>query len=307
MKLSILVPTLFPGQARAAIDAMRPQLTEIAHEFVVVSPHEVSGPAIVHVPETEPRGPTAAHHAAFARARGEIVIVAADDIHFAPDTVARTLAAFGDPRRPFPLVATYPRTVGHFAMAHVMYGRVVPTFFAIGRADVTAAGGWIDPRFVAVFGDYDLGFRVVAAGGKVRLLDPPFREVNDRAGNPEAPAKTSAAPAEDFRRFRAKWGGAFDPAWGEAEHGINLLVPARFLPLVSAEPDCLNIDGPDAVRDLRVLAQLALASLMDGADMPPGIAAGALAYLGWVSRTGDNPRHVAVCDGTNAFVARPKG
>ncbi|MFN8759609.1 MAG: glycosyltransferase family 2 protein [Tagaea sp.] len=307
MKLSILIPTLFPDQARAAIDALRPQLTGIAHEFVVVSPHEISGQAIIHVPELESRGPTAAHHAAFARARGEIVLVAADDIRFASTAIAETMANFADPRRPVPLVTTYPRIVGHFAMAHVMYGRVVPTFFAIGRADVTAAGGWFDPQFVAVFGDYDLGFRAIAAGGKVRLLGSPFQEVIDRAGTPVAPAKKSTAPEEDFRRFRAKWGSAFDPAWGEAEHGINLLVPARFLPLVSAEPDCLNIDGLDAVRDLRVLARLALASLMDGADMPAAIAAGALAYLGWVGRIGDNPRHVAVCDGTKTFIARPKG
>ena len=304
MKLSILVPTLFPDKAHQAIDALRPQLAGIAHEFVVVSPHEMAGPAIVYVAETERRGPTAAHHAALARARGEIVLVAADDIRFAPTAIAETLANFADPQRPFPMAVTYPRIVLGQVVAHVFCGRVTPSFFAIGREDVDAAGGWIDLRFVAGYGDCDLGFRIIENGGKVRLLQSPFLEHLDPAA--VAPTKFNRAQLEkDFRYFLEKWGRCVDPAWGTDEYGMNFMVPVKFLPLVTNEPASMVVDGPDAIRDLRILARLWESSCRSGSDMPVEVAANALKYLRWSSAAGATPPMVVVRNRLHAVMVQP--
>ncbi|MCM0018719.1 MAG: hypothetical protein NBV67_01870, partial [Tagaea sp.] len=77
------------------------------------------------------------------------------------------------------------------------------------------------------------------------------------------------------------------------------------LPLVTDDPRSMDVDGPDAIRDLRILCRLGLACLESKVEMPTRVAEGALSYLRWLSAAGDNPPHVIVRDRIQAFIARP--
>lgn len=306
MKISILIQTLFPDKARGAIEDLRPQLAGIEHEFVVVGPHEMSGPSIVYVRESDPQGPAKAQEIAFRHARGEVILAAADDVRFAATTVAETLNHFAEPERPFPLVVTYPRIVGGFMLiAHSVFGRLTPSFFSIGRRDVEAAGGWIDLNFVAGYGDCDLGFRAIDRGGKVRLAASPFIEIGDAATG-FAPTKfNERILGQDYRHFLEKWRHSADPAWGDVELEVNLAIPVHFLPLITNDPRSMTVDGPDAIRDLRILSRLGLTCLERKVEMPVRVAEAALAYLRWVSAVDDDPQQVVVHDRIRASIARP--
>ncbi|MCM0021846.1 MAG: hypothetical protein NBV67_17790, partial [Tagaea sp.] len=127
MKISVLVPTLFPDLARAAIEDLRPQLQGVEHEFVVVSPAEISGERIVWVKEETPQGSVAAGNRAFAAARGDVVLMGVDDVRFAKGAVAEALSVFADPGRPVPLALTFAHRLRALDCVSVVFGRLFPT------------------------------------------------------------------------------------------------------------------------------------------------------------------------------------
>lgn len=294
MKLSILLPTLFPDLARGAIENWRPQLRGIDHEFVVVCPREIGGDAIRWIPETAPNGSVAASQLAFRSATGDVAIMAADDVRFAAGAAEQALTAFADPDRVFPLALTYPRKERAIDFVSTLFGRLYPTFFAIGRADADRAGGFLDTSFRTVFADPDLGMRIWRAGGQVRRAAAVTRAVEDRLGNPEAATKNEAAIDRDFASFHARWAPSFDPVWGTEEGGVNLVLSAEFLPLLSPDPGTLALDGRAAARDLRIARAMTVAAWAHNAPMPRAAAEAGLTYLRWISKLSADPLQVQV-------------
>lgn len=289
MKVSIILPTLFPDLARRAIDDWRKQLAGIEHEFVVVCPHEVGGDCVRWVPEDKPSGSSAAAQLGFENSTGDVLIGTADDHRFGPTAVQDALTAFSDPNRIFPLVLAYPHRRGAIDFVWTYFGRLGTTFTAIGRADVERAGGYSDRAYRIAFSDSDLGMRVWRAGGQVRHARSFVQSVNDRLGNGEAPTKTVEMFDKDFVTFHARWASHFDPAWGDMNINISLEISAEFLPLLSPDPGTLALDGPTAMRDLLIARSMSVAAYTHNAPMPRNVAAAGLAYLRWVSQLDDFP------------------
>lgn len=307
MKISVLLPSLFPDIANPAIEALRPQLRGVDHEFVVVSPVPFSGENVVWVRETEPRGSIAAGQIAFEHARGDLVLNATDDFRFAPDAIAEALAAFADPARAFPLVLTFPHRMRAMDCAFAAFGRLHPTFFVTGRADAEKAGGLFDPGYRQAFGDPDYGMRVWKSGGRVRAARAHVRELEDRKDAGAAP-RNQAALAADWDRFRDIWASGFDPVWGTDPIDACLMIAASALPVLSPEaPDTLAIDGRSAARDLRIVRSMTLVAYHNRANLTrPTIEAG-LRYFQWAAKLSPHPLQVNVSGWYWAGVTRAPG
>ena len=80
MKLSLTLPTLFPGPAARIIENVRATVRDLDYEIIVVGPFEVSGPEIRWIREEAPRGVGAAHTTACQSAIGDVVFPLVDDI-----------------------------------------------------------------------------------------------------------------------------------------------------------------------------------------------------------------------------------
>lgn len=304
MKLSVLVPTLFPDLARAAIEDLRPQLQDVDHEFVVVSPSEISGERIVWVREETPQGSVAAGNRAFAAARGEIVLVAGDDARFSKGAIAEALAAFADPARPEPLAITFPHRLRALDCVWVAFGRLFPTIFAFDRAGAGKTGGYFDPGYRTGCADPDLGLRIWAAGGQVRRARANVRLIEDRNGHGEGPQKTNAVIEKDVARFAEIWRPKFDPIWGENDGDFILQLAAETLRFLSPDPGTLVLDGRAGVRDLRIARALTVAAYAHKATLPPDVIEGGLKYFRWASKLSADPLQVQVAGFYWAGVAR---
>ncbi|HEY0835278.1 MAG TPA: hypothetical protein VGE72_15345 [Azospirillum sp.] len=233
-KISITLPSL---RARMLIDTIQSlYAASVGHELeiVVVSPFEVEGPFVRHVPEGEPRGNCAAHALGYEASSGDIVIAMSDDHRAVPgwldglaDTVAERESRF------FPFAGGLARpNCPHFGAA---YGLYYPYFPVMSRRSIEAAGGWFSRAFTAHFADPDLGLRVWRAGGRCELL-PDARilavPVSD-AENAAVPFKSKAFP-QDFatfaRTYHAGHGAGFLPDLREicADYPIEYLSDGTF-------------------------------------------------------------------------------
>lgn len=305
MKVSINLPTLYPDLARRAMDDWRKQLAGIEHEFVVVCPREVGGDRVLWVPESNPSGSVAAMQLGFESSTGDVIIQVADDQRFGPTAIGDALSAFSDPNRAFPLALAYPHRGRDIDFVWTYFGRLSTTFWAIGRNDVARAGGYVDRAYRAAFSDPDLGLRVWRAGGQVRRATAAAQEIEDRLGHGESPAKNGDVFAKDFATFHARWAPHFDPAWGDVNLDISLAISAEFLPLLSSDPGTLALDGPDAVRDLRIARSMTQGAYFQESPMRREIAQAGLTYLRWISRLEDAPVQVFVNRLHWAGIGRP--
>lgn len=304
MKLSVLVPTLFPELARAAIDDLRPQLAGIDHEFVVVSPAQIVGERIVWVREEAPQGSVAAGNRAFAAASGDVVLIAVDDVRFSKGAVAEALAAFAEPTRPNPLAITFPHRLRALDCVWAVFGRLFPTIFAFGRADAEKTGGFLDPGYRTGCADPDLGLRIWAAGGQVRRARASVRFLDDRQGHGESPQKNNAVIEKDVARFADIWRPRFDPIWGDNDGDFILQLVAESLRFLSPDPGTLALDGRGAIRDLRVVRALTVAAYAHNATLPADAIEGGLKYFRWASKLSADPLQVQVAGFYWAGVAR---
>jgi hypothetical protein len=301
VKISVLLPTLHPGRARAAIDAMRQALAGIESEFVVVCPAEIGGEGVVWVHEASPRGSVAASSAAFAAARGDFAVMAGDDVRFDESAFAEAIAAFAAPERPFPMALAYPSVLSGIATHFAMYGRLCPSFFAIARADAEAAGGFLDPRYRLAFADPDLGLRIWAKGGQVRAASARVRHDLGAAS-----AGKSRATDADFAAFRARWAAEFDPAWGEALGGLQHLIAVAGSALLGPDPGTIAVDGHAGIRDIRILHALTISAMVHNASLPDEVLRAGFDYLRWIAGLGVNPSQVEIGGGrARVVVALP--
>jgi hypothetical protein len=102
MKLSFVLPTIFPTLAGGAIAAVHEAAADIEHEIVVVSPFEISGPGVRWVRERDPRGSIAECNFGFKHATGDILVLIAAGRgrrltrpRVRPLQILRALRAFG--------------------------------------------------------------------------------------------------------------------------------------------------------------------------------------------------------------------
>jgi hypothetical protein len=305
MKLSVLLPTLFPDLAHAAMDALRAQMNGVAHEFVVVSPTRMEGENVVWVEETARNGSVAANNRAFENATGEIVLVLMDDFRPGPGLVAETLAAFAGPARPFPFALAFPHRMRAVDCVFTAFGRLYPTMFATGRTDAQHAGGLFDPAYRQAFADPDFGMRIWGAGGRVSAARAHVRELDDRKESGTAPRNQTAIDA-DWIGFRDRWGPHFDPVWGGESAEACVMVASAALPVLSpAAPDTLAVDGRAAARDLRIARAMTLVAHHNNAPIGAATIEAGLKCFVWAAKLSGKPLQVYVTDWYRAGVTFP--
>lgn len=307
MKISVLLPSLFPDLAHQAMDALRPQLRDVDHEFVVVSPAPFSGENVRWVEETERRGAVAAMQTASEHAQGDVMLITSDDFRLSKGAVAEALAAFSDPARPFPLALTYPHRMRAIDCVFANFGCLSPSVCVVGKADAQHVGGAHDPAYRQAYGDTDLGMRIMAAGGTVRRARAHAREVEDRQGSGAA-ARNSTKIEADWGLFHSRWAPRFDPIWGNDPVACSFQIAADALPILSPErPDTLAIDGRLAARDLRIVRAMTLVAYHNRANLTAATIEAGLRYFQWVAKLSPHPLQVNVSGWYWAGVTRAPG
>jgi hypothetical protein len=307
MKISFLMPTLFPELARPAIDALRLQLRDVEHEFVVVSPARFDGDGVVWIEEVERKGSVVANQRAFEHATGDVVLVITDDFRPGPGLVAETLTAFADPARPFPLALAFPHRMRAIDCVFTAFGRLYPTMFATGRADAAHAGGLFDPAYRQAFADPDFGMRVWKSGGRVRAARAHVREIDDRQTADAAP-RNAIAIGEDWERFRRAWGPQFDPIWlGTVEDACQMIAACALQVLSPGSPDSLHQDGRSAAREIRIVRAMTLVAYHNNATISPATIEAGLKYFTWAAKLSGKPLQIYVADWYRAGVTLPPG
>jgi glycosyltransferase involved in cell wall biosynthesis len=207
MKLSVMVPTLFPDLAQQSIRQIEMCTVGIDYEIVVVSPIPLFGPNIKWIKEDQPAGPNAAYKTAFENASGEFVAVVGDDILVQPYWAELLLkqALDGEIRHPAgPFVCSM--TSGGFG---TVFGMHFPFYTFARRQMLQNLGGLVRPQlFPADWADCDLGMRVWDAGGRCEFCKgTQFRGMN-RGAVPDRP-RESATLNRDTKTFLAQWGAKY--------------------------------------------------------------------------------------------------
>jgi hypothetical protein len=305
VKLSFVLPSLFPELVDGAIDAAHAAADGIDHEIVVVSPREIARAGVRWVPEAAPRGSIAACNLGFAAATGDVLVLIADDNRLTPGAVRLALAHLAAREAAVPsLLLGFPRQAGPMTFVGSVYGRYYPYFFLARRATLDRVGGGFDEGYRKHYADPDLGHRVWAAGGRCEVVrGAVIVDVDNRAGAGEAPDKALGSQTADFSRFAGIWGSRH-PGWGNAESGINLDVGVDFLPLLGA-PDTVAIDDPARIVDLRVLSALTTLALHHRVPVGMGRAVQSLEYLRWLAGIAPDVLNIVVAGGNRVGLARP--
>lgn len=91
MKVSLLLPTLFPKRAGRLIESAQ-QAGESEFEIVVCSPMEIRGAHVVWVRDTHCNGNNPANRTAFHNSAGEVIAVVQDKITLVEDWAAKLLS-----------------------------------------------------------------------------------------------------------------------------------------------------------------------------------------------------------------------
>jgi|GEM_PF-3494016 len=306
MKLSFVLPTIFPTLADGAIAAAQEAAAGIDHEIVAVSPFEISRPGVRWVHESAPRGSIAACNLGFRHATGDIVALLADDNRLDPGALGLALAHLETREAQNPLLMVgFPLAVRGMVVVGSVYGRYYPYFFMLRRASLARLGGGFDEGYVKFHADPDLGLRCWAAGGRCEFAAGALiRAVADRGGAGQAPDKAKGSAAADFARFAGIWGPSF-PDWGTAQNIVNLDIAVDLLPLMGAPAHTVGATTRAQMLDLRILGGLTMVGLNHGAKIGPGRALQALEYLRWLASVAPDVLNIVVKNGVEAALARP--
>jgi len=306
MKISFVLPSIFPTLVAGAIEAATAEAAGLDHEIVVVSPFEIAGKQVRWIKEENPRGSIAACNLGFAAATGDVLVLLADDNRLDPGALGLALAHLQAREADAPLLMVgFPLGVRGVVAVGSVYGRYYPYFFMLRRATLAAVGGGFDEGYVKYHADPDLGLRIWAAGGRCEFAPGAIiRAVADRGGAGQAPDKSRGSAESDFARFTQIWGPSY-PGWGTAQNIVNLDISTDLLPLAGGPANTVLARTPAQILDLRILAGLTTVSLHHGVRVGAGRALQALEYLRWLAAIAPDVLNVVVKNGIEASLARP--
>ncbi|HEX9466021.1 MAG TPA: hypothetical protein VGB82_25760 [Alphaproteobacteria bacterium] len=242
MKISIILPSVFPDHLAKALDMIYATTQGVDYEVVVVSPFEVNKPKVRWVHEAEPRGTVPAHVTAYKHAVGEFVLGFSDDVELLPDWAPRAL---GNYER---------RAAGHklFCLGLWARNRIVSTVFGlyyanfpfVRRTMLDQIGGYFHDRYQAHFADPDLSLRVWAGGGRCEFSEAPLMVAEPESGPLRDPGKTRRFISldQDMAVFLSRWKEKFGAGWDTSHvHGFVLDInPAIQLTVARDNTICFN-------------------------------------------------------------------
>lgn len=223
MKISLILPGLFPEAMAAAIRSIMAASQGIDYELVVVSPFQISGPRIRWVKEEEPRGNCYAHKIGYEASTGDVVAAMSDDVRLVAGWADKALGFLQEREKLNPLLSIGLHRMD-FAIGTV-FGIYYPYFPMARRETLEAAGGYFSDAYRAHFGDPDLGLRVWSAGGRCEILPDRVIQLVERDPNAQSVGKPQKHTAldRDMATFLGRWQGRYGQGWDTSHlRGFNL-------------------------------------------------------------------------------------
>ena len=247
MKLSLTLPTLFPGPAARIIENVRATVRDIDYEIVVVSPFEVSGPDIRWIKEETPKGCGAAHAVAYENSTGDVICPLADDAEFRPGWAEdgyQSLLKF-ERGRPYAIgIGQTNQMVG------TVFGIYYPFFPMLRRTTMEAIGGFYLPQLRHHFTDSDFALRIWSIGGACGFTERDYieRKPRDTAGFADTAMRLDSSRNESLKRdmetFLGLWGARYGKGWNARElRSINIDVDPIFRMFV-ADGNTIYVNHP---------------------------------------------------------------
>lgn len=232
MKLSLTLPTLFPGPAARIIENVRATVRDLDYEIVVVGPFEVSGPDIRWVREETPRGSAAASATAYEHSTGDVICPLADDAEFKSGWATEGLQALVKFENGRPYAIGIGQTN---QMVGTVFGIYYPFFPMARRSTLDAVGGFFSPRYKHHFTDADFAFRIWSIGGACGYTERDYveRKPRETAGFADTAMRLDSARNESLQRdmgtFLGLWGARYGKGWNTEElRAINIDVDPIF-------------------------------------------------------------------------------
>ncbi len=239
MKLSLTLPTLFPGPAARIIENVRATVRDLDYEIIVVGPFEVSGPEIRWIREEAPRGVGAAHTTACQSAIGDVVFPLVDDIELKAGWADAGLRELQQHERGRPYALGIGQSNG---IVGTVFGIYYPFFPMVRRSTLEAVGGFLSPRYKHHFTDSDFAFRIWSIGGACGFTERDYieRKPRDVGNSVEAAERLDASRNESLKRdkdaFLGLWRARYGQGWKTDElRDFNIDVDPIFRLFVADE------------------------------------------------------------------------
>ena len=218
---TLSLPTLRKENAELVIRQIHKHSAGFDYEIVVVSPFEMQGPRIKHVPEPEARGNCSAHAAAYEASGGEYIITFTDDIIPTPgwlDGLQQLLEAREAEHLPF--CGGLHRA--NWPIFGTVYGLYYPYFPVLSRRSVEAIGGYFCRDYAAHFGDPDLAMRVWDAGGRCELIPSARIYTLHQLDRTNEALHKRTSGERDMATFQARWRPGYGKEFGEGLRQFNI-------------------------------------------------------------------------------------
>ena len=218
---SLSMPSLRQDNAELVIKYIHDCSEGADYEIVVVSPFEIRGPRIKHVPEKEAHGNCSAHAEAYEASDGEYIITFTDDVIPTPgwlDGLQQNMEA--REAEHFPFCGGLHRA--NWPIFGTVYGLYYPYFPLLSRRSVEKIGGYFSRDYSAHFGDPDLALRVWDAGGRCEIItSAKIYSLHHLDKTNEAYHKRTAGQ-RDMDTFQARWGGKYGRDFGQGLRQFNI-------------------------------------------------------------------------------------
>lgn len=224
MKLSVILPSLFPSLAKRAIDSLRKHGTDIELEIVVCGPHRPTGNDILYLPETEPTGLCAAQARCFAAASGDLCMLMTDDAYFVPNWLNAAISTFLRWSRDWPRDRFVMGFQHHASILGTCFGHYYANFPIFWRE--AGENNDLGPIYLySQWSDVSLSMSILEKGGMIKRFSEQVVFQQDRGDTPQAkwkPGQDGDVFGKDTRGFMQRFrdtmaiGWPLDPVWWRA-------------------------------------------------------------------------------------------
>lgn len=182
MKISILLPTLYPVLADRLIASVRLARLpgDTSYEIVAVGPKPPVGPDIVALKELNQLGNNPANRAAFAASTGDVILCLPDEAIVSDGVFEVAVASLGE----MPKGRVVAMDGGHWEC----FGKRYAPFPLTRRETILNHGNFFYP-YKSHWGDVAFSLEVWRRGGEVIRPSAESIIMGDRMGLPESPNK----------------------------------------------------------------------------------------------------------------------
>lgn len=229
MKLSLVLPSLFPNAFKRTVDNIVATTRGVDYEILAVTPFEAAGANVRWIREDTPRGVIPAHAKAYEHMAGDVLVALSDDALLVDAWADGALASLVEQERHAAFVCLGLHQTN--LIVGTVFGIYYP-FYAVARKSVLQhVGGHFDPAYSAHLADPDLGLRIWRAGGRCARTEWPLisRVAREGSESVNPPARTGANWPRDLATFSGRWASVYGQGWDMTSlRGFNLDVDALF-------------------------------------------------------------------------------